>query len=266
MARRGFTLIELLVVIAIIAILAAILFPVFAQARGKARQISCLSNLKQIGLGTLMYAQDYDETMPPAVTTHAESPSHVVDPDSRWTIELVYPYIKNLQIYNCPSDPDPSKFARAGKPYGAIEPYWSQSYGYNISPSPAAPCQGGDNIDAGYAKLCGPTGRSLAVQTAPSNLVMWSDSFAVFSSYAYPCPRWTGYKYCMGVNVAHQGKLHNNHVNLVWADGHASAKSVFDNEAIAYTANTSQADLTFVLDTKWWTVENETMDVPPTGY
>ena len=61
---RGFTLIELLVVIAIIAILAAILFPVFAQARGKARQAACLSNLKQLGLATLMYAQDYDEMFP----------------------------------------------------------------------------------------------------------------------------------------------------------------------------------------------------------
>src|SRR5881396_3133319 len=63
-ARRGFTLIELLVVIAIIAILAAILFPVFAQARAKARQATCMSNLKQLALGALMYGQDFDETYP----------------------------------------------------------------------------------------------------------------------------------------------------------------------------------------------------------
>ncbi len=62
--RKGFTLIELLVVIAIIAILAAILFPVFAKAREKARQTSCLSNMKQIGLASMMYAQDYDERLP----------------------------------------------------------------------------------------------------------------------------------------------------------------------------------------------------------
>src|SRR5437660_5346619 len=67
--RRGFTLIELLVVIAIIAILAAILFPVFAQAREKARQASCMSNLKQFGVATQMYTQDYDETLFPHMTT-----------------------------------------------------------------------------------------------------------------------------------------------------------------------------------------------------
>ncbi|HLK60100.1 MAG TPA: prepilin-type N-terminal cleavage/methylation domain-containing protein, partial [Chthonomonadaceae bacterium] len=69
--RRGFTLIELLVVIAIIAILAAILFPVFAQAREKARAISCMSNTKQMGIAALMYAQDFDETLVPAGNRYA---------------------------------------------------------------------------------------------------------------------------------------------------------------------------------------------------
>jgi prepilin-type N-terminal cleavage/methylation domain-containing protein/prepilin-type processing-associated H-X9-DG protein len=104
MRRRGFTLIELLVVIAIIAILAAILFPVFARAREKARQSSCLSNEKQIDLAVLMYAQDYDERIVNAVSSHA--PDYCGDPNrSQWWWRLmVAPYIKNTQIYICPSD------------------------------------------------------------------------------------------------------------------------------------------------------------------
>ncbi|MHB8994361.1 MAG: prepilin-type N-terminal cleavage/methylation domain-containing protein [Armatimonadota bacterium] len=90
--RRGFTLIELLVVIAIIAILAAILFPVFAKAREKARQSSCQSNLKQIGLAVLSYAQDYDERSTPEMV------------GDYWWTDIVQPYIKNTQIMVCPSN------------------------------------------------------------------------------------------------------------------------------------------------------------------
>ena len=96
---RGFTLIELLVVIAIIAILAAILFPVFAQAREKARSATCQSNLKQIMTGVKMYCQDYDE----------QSPNYVWNPvgGGNWVtwMEMVHPYVKNTGVFLCPSAP-----------------------------------------------------------------------------------------------------------------------------------------------------------------
>jgi prepilin-type N-terminal cleavage/methylation domain-containing protein/prepilin-type processing-associated H-X9-DG protein len=121
--RRGFTLIELLVVIAIIAILAAILFPVFAKAREKARQSSCMSNLKQIGTALFMYRSDYDEInctyrqcanadpqpttyYPPDMWWAPYNPSVQPDaaPTGNWREGLLAPYVKNTQIFKCPSD------------------------------------------------------------------------------------------------------------------------------------------------------------------
>ena len=96
-SRLGFTLIELLVVIAIIAILAAILFPVFAQARAKARQAACLSNCKQMGLAVMQYAQDYDETLP--VTGNNDQCR------GRWQFQI-YSYVKNVQVFTCPDVPE----------------------------------------------------------------------------------------------------------------------------------------------------------------
>jgi prepilin-type N-terminal cleavage/methylation domain-containing protein/prepilin-type processing-associated H-X9-DG protein len=104
---KGFTLIELLVVIAIIAILAAILFPVFAQARAKARQVSCLSNIKQLTLGVMMYKQDYDEFFPYWSWANSYEPGGAVPAfvnhfESYW-INATYPYTKNGGILACPS-------------------------------------------------------------------------------------------------------------------------------------------------------------------
>src|SRR5579871_3479441 len=123
--RHAFTLIELLVVIAIIAILAAILFPVFAQAREKARAASCLSNTKQIGLAVMMYSEDYDETPPetgwdgPCSSPTRGSNGYYAVGDQYFSGVFSFPigsapYIKNWQIFTCPSDPDKGGFNKTG--------------------------------------------------------------------------------------------------------------------------------------------------------
>ena len=126
MQRRGFTLIELLVVIAIIAILAAILFPVFAKAREKARQSSCMSNVKQIMLAVLQYTQDYDEVTP---LGYAGS----VYPNwNDLTGGRLLPYIKNTQIFTCPSMAGQTSLA-----YGMHSQWFSGGVSLGNVPNPA---------------------------------------------------------------------------------------------------------------------------------
>src|SRR5207245_1421191 len=117
MKRReaGFTLIELLVVIAIIAILAAILFPVFAQAREKARQTTCLSNMKQWSLGTRMYLIDYDDTVVPCYlyTVHgSDGTLPTGKPYLQWWPDLLNPYVKNDKVWQCPNWSMPYTYGR----------------------------------------------------------------------------------------------------------------------------------------------------------
>src|SRR4028118_1234439 len=131
--QKGFTLIELLVVIAIIAILAAILFPVFARARENARRASCQSNLKQIGLGVMQYTQDYDEKLPNNFYGTVG-----VDIDPKW-VDVIQPYVKSTQLFTCPSDSQANRElvtpsanrtgANADKTgsYGWNSAYWNNS-------------------------------------------------------------------------------------------------------------------------------------------
>ena len=102
--KSAFTLIELLVVIAIIAILAAILFPVFARARENARRASCMSNLKQIGLGFMMYIQDYDEKFPRVTLGYIDSTTPGRENVPLGWADALQPYIKSTQVFQCPSE------------------------------------------------------------------------------------------------------------------------------------------------------------------
>jgi len=134
--EHGFTLIELLVVIAIIAILAAILFPVFAKAREKARQTSCLSNEKQLGLGIFQYTQDNDETFMPGDNTAPGMNGH------GWGARI-YPYVKSTQVYACPDD---SNVPNAGTS--------KVSYAFNVNLDPT---NGGFFTTSSLASLSSPS-------------------------------------------------------------------------------------------------------------
>jgi len=135
----AFTLIELLVVIAIIAILAAILFPVFARARENARRSSCQSNLKQIGLGIIQYNQDYDEKFPPAYISPAGNTTFMATTTDEGWAEIIQPYLKSTQILQCPSEPtSPVATGTNGPGYSD---YW-----YNSLMAGSDGAQGGNSV------------------------------------------------------------------------------------------------------------------------
>jgi len=179
MKRSAFTLIELLVVIAIIAILAAILFPVFAQAREKAREISCLSNLKQSGLAYAMYTQDYDETTPLQVSpvTARDANNYFAVSGGYW-YNLIQPYVKNFQLYLCPDrvETTSSKSNPAGLATGP-KTGRMMGYGYND----------GWVSDSGYGLVQTQTkdaygnteraGRSIASIVTPADCVAFGDTY-----------------------------------------------------------------------------------------
>lgn len=160
-AKRAFTLIELLVVIAIIAILAAILFPVFAKAREKARQISCASNEDQLGLGILQYVQDNDEAFPPGL---ASTGGYGIGYSGGWA-HSVTPYLKSPDVYRCPDD---SYTYNGAPPAGAASNWVYQEVSYSINDS---------LLEDGNVNHGGDAITTLAQLNAPSSTVMLCEAF-----------------------------------------------------------------------------------------
>lgn len=189
MKRKGFTLIELLVVIAIIAILAAILFPVFAQAREKARQITCVSNMKQLALGVIMYSEDYDEVMPNAVDNGCE---YNVETDCGGTATNPYPanwvsktapYLKSVGVLGCPDDPGALQNDSADGWRGLDISYAANA---TVSASWMAGFVGGGNEDVGAMGL-GPgaqfTNNNSAKEVQQSQINHPDSSILLFEQY-----------------------------------------------------------------------------------
>lgn len=200
MRGAGFTLIELLVVIAIIAILAAILFPVFARARENARRSSCQSNLKQIGLGIMQYTQDYDEKLPyQQVTGEAGAVPHFQDPAWGMSWQLgIYPYTKSWQLVACPS---------------AI---YSSLAGYDGDTSYLA---NGVVIPTGYS-------RSLAAIQNTANIIMvHEDGYRTNRSSTRPIVSDPAdHSFYAWMYSSEQDTVHFGGGNLLFVDGHVKWK------------------------------------------
>jgi prepilin-type N-terminal cleavage/methylation domain-containing protein len=221
---KGFTLIELLVVIAIIAILAAILFPVFAQARERARATSCLSNTKQLGLAEMMYAQDYDETYwsnpwPGGGISAGSCESPGCAGTTFWS-DLLQPYIKNTGIFDCPSNGDTlfdtANYVPPAIPQGSTN-YYRVEYGFGEKGAH------GDQYGGPY---------SLASFQSPAQIALLAD--AVFAWNFYTCMPdsqksnnvgsfyWTRGITTSDADWSFYGKpRHFDGVNFVYGDGHS---------------------------------------------
>ncbi|MEN6641381.1 MAG: DUF1559 domain-containing protein [Armatimonadia bacterium] len=214
MTRRGFTLIELLVVIAIIAILAAILFPVFAKAREKARQTSCLSNLRQIGNGTLMYTQDYDGRWCPAPTVRADVVGWSPELAALAPQQQIMPYVKNIQIFACPSRTDIVNYTSGGHPMWGSCAYPDSFAGMSIGYGPSQVATPSVNIEA---------------IDRPAETPAWADtpyptSLGSDHCFAYPRLRYPDachYDTYMAANPTKDLTAHNGGSNVAFFDGHA---------------------------------------------
>ena len=273
--RKGFTLIELLVVIAVIAILAAILFPVFARARENARRSSCQSNLKQIGLGIMQYTQDYDEQMPIVVsqvtdTTLASSIGYATQNGDagRWGwAQITQPYLKSTQILACPSNSQARKKNWVGygmnKYLGWQDNPVANAYGHN--PNKEAECAGGIENAAGVP-YCGDKPYKLSGIDSVAGKVMVTEFANVFTlsdgsenlfrrQYGHQIPGASDpreFNQPAGdYEVSYPGlKLTSHHLettNILFCDGHVKAVRVTTGSEWLPTASASPT-----WTTHWW--------------
>jgi prepilin-type N-terminal cleavage/methylation domain-containing protein/prepilin-type processing-associated H-X9-DG protein len=213
--RRGFTLIELLVVIAIIAILAAILFPVFARARENARKSACQSNLKQIGTANSMYLQDYDQVMP-YWFLNATTQGRIYQ-NRRYWYELLLPYMKNDDIWRCPSD---SAFTVQDASIPASQRL-NVSYGMNCAHNTALGNTGRGPFHSGTTWI----GQADAAIQDPAGTILCTDSERIGAMpYDYYDTSFTVNPSGNADAVRDAARTrHNNMVNVLFYDGHVKS-------------------------------------------
>jgi len=214
--RRGFTLIELLVVIAIIAILAAILFPVFARARENARKSTCQSNLKQMGTANSMYLQDYDQVLPRWLVGSPAKTGRIYTDYFYW-YELLVPYMKNDGVWRCPSDSTP--YVSTAPPPADQRLY--VSYGMNCAHDQTLGNLGRRPFNSGAGAL----GHADSAIQDPAGTILCTDSESIGAMpYNYNDSSFTSngtYNADMVRDAARN--RHNNTVNVLFYDGHVKA-------------------------------------------
>ena len=259
---KAFTLIELLVVIAIIALLAAILFPVFATARENARKATCQSNLKQIGLGIVQYAQDFDETQVPAYNVGGNGTISF----ETW-MYLLQPYVRSYQVYSCPDSQDPVLQGTGTNTWGQyvinnsyVQAATNSAYkNHFLSPTSTSCITPDVNCGSGYPLNYNAIISSI---TSPSTTVLMFDgenihgtgyshvaaldaepdnastptSWSIQPNLSADCSPWGGGSGCPVYSFAGDPELyttglggagvvarHNGFSNVLWCDGHVKA-------------------------------------------
>ncbi|MCC6445131.1 MAG: prepilin-type N-terminal cleavage/methylation domain-containing protein [Armatimonadetes bacterium] len=217
MKRHGFTLIELLVVIAIIAILAAILFPVFAQAREKARAITCTSNLKQMGLSFAMYRQDYDGNHPPVWQYWPDGAPH-------YWMQIIYPYAKTTAAWICPSGMKPSDTINPDKWTGWHGCTAAGGAGYRMNNY----ASGAGTSPANESSVAYPSELFVAFDGVRSydNNGAWTAETIDYpgwtNAWVEPCPElWAVQQRDYSLTTTDVSDRHSKGYNVVFYDGHA---------------------------------------------